>query len=321
MDYRNYLGDNSSQMKSSTFNQVFRTPFRVAVLATSMSLLLSGAFTLIFFGSNLRDFLLAMLMILIIAWAVSYLSARGIIALRLTIEDHKVKLALEHKRADILAKFIRDAAHEFKTPLALMETSVYLSRRSLDLQKKEKYGQQTSEQIQILNRLLDSILVLTRLDSIDKADYKRDLILAKELVADIKPTYESERVTLHPTDMDSLPYIQANILDIHLAIKQIVGNGLRFSPAPSPVTVTLTKSGEWLLLQIADGGEGMSAETLQHIFDRFYRIDESHTTRGLGLGLAIAKRVVELHEGRIEVQSEIGKGTTVRIYLRSLDPA
>ena len=70
-----------------------------------------------------------------------------------------------------------------------------------------------------------------------------------------------------------------------------------------------------MVFEIKDQGQGMSQKTIQRIFDRFYRLDESHTTRGLGLGLALAKRVFELHDGHIEVQSEPGKGTTVKASL------
>ncbi len=302
-------------MKSSILSHIFKTPFSVAVFSILVSSVLSETFSAIFFGFHVQDFFLVLFMTVVIAGLVSYSAARGIIGLRLTVEVQKVKIALERERANILAKFIRDAAHEFKTPLSLMESSLYLLGRNTDPERKQHYSQQASEQIQILNNLLDCILVLTRLDSIDNADYPRAVISSQELLTHLHAVIASERIKLFVPNPTVLSFIKVNERDIQFVLKQLLGNALRFSPNTSDVKVSLNTSGSWLLLQITDQGEGMSAETLKHIFDRFYRADESHTTRGMGLGLSIVKRVTELHDGRIEVQSELAKGTTVQVYL------
>jgi signal transduction histidine kinase len=258
---------------------------------------------------------MTLLITLVIAAPMSYLTIKLVITLRETIEGQKVKLALEHERAEILSKFMRDAAHEFKTPLTLLSSDLYLLDRNPDQAKKQHYTQDMYHQIETLNTLLETILILTRLDGTDKLDYLRETTNAAELLSDIRSLNNTGRVKLYVENSDSLPSVQINLEDLHVALNQLVGNALRFSPDGSEVSIHIVPSGQRLILEVRDQGQGMSQETIQHIFDRFYREDESHTTRGLGLGLAIAKRVLELHDGHIEIQSELGKGTTVKAYL------
>ncbi len=299
--------------QSSSLNRLFKTPLRTSILATTVSLILASVINLLFLSPQALP--MTLFITLIIAAPMSYITIKLVITLRLTIESQKVKLALEHERAEILSKFMRDAAHEFKTPLTLMSTDLYLSEKTTDPQKKIQYTQDMYHQIETLNTLLETILILTRLDSTDKLDYLRVQVNAVELISEIQSFNNNKRVKLLVENPDSLPTVQLNLSDLHLALTQIVGNALRFSPDAGVVTVQITASGQWLVFEIKDQGQGMSPETIQRIFDRFYRIDASHTTRGLGLGLALAKRVFELHDGHIEVQSELGKGTMVKAYL------
>jgi len=251
----------------------------------------------------------------VIAAPMSYITINGVVNMRTTIEKQRFKIAIEHERAEILSKFMRDAAHEFKTPLTLMSTNLYLAERTTDPEKKRGYSERTHEQIQTLNTLLETILILTRLDSTDKSTYPRELIKSTELLSDIRSFNSGGRLKIVAENPDSLPTVKVNLSDLHLALKQIVDNALRFSPETSEVTLKITVSDKQLIFEINDQGSGMSDETMQRIFDRFYRFDESHTTRGLGLGLSIAKRVIELHDGHIEIQSAQGIGTSFRAYI------
>ncbi len=304
--------------KSLTLNRLVKTPLRTSLVATLVSLVLASIINFLFLSpQNLPT---TLFITFIIAAPMSYLTTKLVTRLRVTLEGQKVKLALEHERANILSKFMRDAAHEFKTPLTLMSTDLYLLEKTPDQTKKQHYRQDMYHQIETLNTLLETILILTRLDGTDKLDYLRTSVEAGDILSDIQSFNSSGRIKLLVENADRLPLLQINLSDLHLAFNQILSNALRFSPDISPVTVQITASGQWLILEIMDQGQGMSAETIKHIFDRFYRVDESHTTRGLGLGLALAKRVLELHDGHIEVQSELGKGTTVKAYLPITNP-
>ncbi len=299
--------------RSSVLNRLFKTPLRTSALATIVSLIFASIINFLFLSPQALP--MTLFITLVIAAPMSYLTIKLVITLRETIESQKIKLALEHERAEILAKFMRDAAHEFKTPLTLMSTDLYLLEKTPDQTKKQKYSQDMQHQIETLNTLLETILILTRLDGTDKSDYLSVSVKAVELLSDIRSFNSNGRIKLLIENADTLPNVQVNLPDLHLALKQILGNALRFSPDTSAVTVQIEVSGQWLVFEIKDQGRGMNPETIQRIFDRFYRGDESHTTRGLGLGLAIAKRVFELHDGHIEIQSELDKGTTVKASL------
>ena len=304
--------------KSSTLNRLIKTPLQASILATLVSLVLAGIINFLFLTP--QSLPITLFITLLIATPMSYITIKLVVVLRVTIEGQKVKLALEHERANILAQFMRDAAHEFKTPLTLMSSDLYLLEKNPDQAKKQHYTQDMYHQIKTLNTLLETILILTRLDGTDKLDYLRTSVKAVEILSDIQSFNSSGRIKLLVEKADKLPLIQINLSDLHLALNQILSNALRFSPDTSPVTIQIIPSGQWLILEIKDQGQGMSEETIKRIFDRFYRVDESHTTRGLGLGLAIAKRVLELHDGHIEVQSELGKRTTVKAYLPIASP-
>ncbi|MCA0457645.1 MAG: HAMP domain-containing histidine kinase [Chloroflexi bacterium] len=299
--------------KSRFLNQLLQSPLHLSALATLISLGLATFINVLFLSPG--ALLMTLLITLTIAAPMSYLTIKFVIDMRTTIEKQKIRLALEEKRADILAKFMQDAAHEFKTPLTLMSTNLYLGERAAEPEKKQTYHQQVNEQIQILNNLLDTILILTRLDSIDRACYERKTTKTKELVSTIRSLIHSDRIQIDSRSLNGDAEVSVNLDDLHLAIKQMVDNALRYSPETHPVTIQFVNSASWLDINIQDGGSGMSLEHMQHIFDRFYRADESHTTRGLGLGLAIAKRVMELHDGHIEVESEIDNGSLFTVSL------
>ncbi len=299
--------------KSVLLNRLFKTPFTTSAVATLVSLVFAAIINFVFLSPHNLPMTLAVTFV--ISAPMSYITIKIVITMRSTIEYQKVKLALERERAEILSKFIRDAAHEFKTPLTLMTNNLYLAEKTTDPEKKQSYTETTNNQIQILNKLLDNILILTRLDSTSPGSYPLQALTASELLVDIQSFTNNQRIKVLQDDAINHMQLKVNRSDLHLAIEHMLGNGLRYSPETSNVTIQLIPSGQWLVLQITDHGQGMTGETLQHIFDRFYRMDESHTSRGLGLGLAITKRVFELHNGRIDVISEVGKGTTFKAYL------
>jgi len=95
----------------------------------------------------------------------------------------------------------------------------------------------------------------------------------------------------------------------------ILGNAVKFSPDGGKIKIELGISGEEAIVAITDMGNGMDDEVKRHIFDKFYQGDKSRATEGNGLGLALVKRILELENGRIEVESEPGKGTCFKVYL------
>ncbi len=286
------------------------TPLKVSILSSAVCMLLSALIGLVFYRDAILE---AMLTSLVIAAPISYITLRVVVRFRQRIEEQNIRLALEQERANILTSFIRDAAHEFKTPLSIMQNSLYLLEK--DPARTSDQAQRIRDQIKTLDRLLDAILVMTRLDNHRPDDYPRRSVSIRELVAAIRAADPASQFTVLPVNLDGLPATCINLDDVDLALRQILDNARRFSPVDCHIVIQFSHSDPFLLIQISDPGKGMGTETVQHIFERFYREDNSHSTRGLGLGLAIASRALELNRGQIEVQSQPGSGTTVQIYL------
>jgi signal transduction histidine kinase len=286
------------------------TPLKVSILSSAVCMLLSALIGLVFYRDAILE---AMLTSLVIAAPISYITLRVVVRFRQRIEEQNIRLALEQERANILTSFIRDAAHEFKTPLSIMQNSLYLLEK--DPARTSDQAQRIRDQIKTLDRLLDAILVMTRLDNHRPDDYPRRSVSIRELVAAIRAADPASQFTVLPVNLDGLPATCINLDDVDLALRQILDNARRFSPVDSRIVIQFSRSDPFLLIQISDAGKGMGTEAVQHIFERFYREDNSHSTRGLGLGLAIASRALELNRGQIEVQSQPGSGTTVQIYL------
>lgn len=305
--------------RHSVLNAIFKTPLRVTLMSILSSVGLLLIITILFIpGGELAP--PPLIITVVVSGVVSYIGTSVVFNLRKTIETQRIKLALEQERARILARFVRDAAHEFKTPLTIIETSLYLTEKTSDEQKKRDHFQRMHQQIERINTLTDSILLLTRLDSVDKASYLSKTVKTADLFANPKSLNLDNRVQVVLEDVDNLPEVRVNIGDFTLALKQIVENALRFSPAQTPVKLRVESASGWLKISVSDEGAGMTPQTIEHIFDRFYRTDENHTTPGLGLGLPIAKQVIDLHDGKIEVESEPGRSTTVTVSLPTSRP-
>jgi signal transduction histidine kinase len=99
------------------------------------------------------------------------------------------------------------------------------------------------------------------------------------------------------------------------AIVNLLTNALRYSPADSPVSVAIVKHGGMVRISVEDQGVGMTREDRARAFDRFWRADDSRSSEGRGLGLAIVKEIVGLHGGRVDLESELGVGTTASVEL------
>ncbi len=119
------------------------------------------------------------------------------------------------------------------------------------------------------------------------------------------------------TAADNLPQIQADARRIDQVLTNLLSNALRHTPAGGRIVVAIRSDTEELTFTVADNGEGIPAEHLPYIFDRFYRVADSRSRRegGAGLGLAIVKQMVEAHGGRVSVQSTPGQGTTFTVSL------
>lgn len=218
-------------------------------------------------------------------------------------------------------RFVADASHELGTPLTAIKTSIEVALRDKKMSIKEakKVLKENLEEVDSLHSLSKNLLSLAQpqkgtnnfvFEQIDiaeviKSAYKKIAPLAKKKDINIKLKTASH---ILEADRRSLKEMVTIFLD----------NTVKYTPQGGKVTVTTKSDSKNVLIKIKDTGIGIAKGDLPHIFDRFYRVDQSRSkakVAGFGLGLSLAKRIIEVHKGKVEVSSVVGKGTTFSIKL------
>jgi len=213
--------------------------------------------------------------------------------------------------------FVNNISHEFKTPISSIRGFARrLKKYSLTDEQKNEYLDIIISESERLTRLSDNILLLSRLEStekiIDKTEYSLDEQIRRTVLL-LEPQLQKKQIEVD-IDLEEI-YICADdeILN-HLWIN-LLNNAIKFSPDGGTITIKLGVSGDSAVAVISDNGPGMSDEVKKRIFDKFYQGDQSRSTEGNGLGLPLVKRILELENGKIEVESEVGKGTGFKVSL------
>jgi two-component system OmpR family sensor kinase len=222
-----------------------------------------------------------------------------------------------------IQQFTADAAHELRTPLAATQATVETARSMphLDEQEVQDILETIWRQNRRLIQLVADLLFLARLER-QPMPMRCQLCCLNDIVNDLVEEFEdlagAADVTL--TALIRVPSALSVVGDeeqLYRLVSNLIINAIQYTPAGGEVTVILDGSDHQAIIQVQDTGIGIAAFEQTQIFDRFYRVnsDRSRNTGGSGLGLAIAKAIVQAHQGSIQVQSELGKGSTFIIRL------
>lgn len=212
-------------------------------------------------------------------------------------------------------RFLADVSHELRTPLTTIRGNVDLMRRIGEADPE--ILDVVQEELERMTRLVGDLMLLARADT-GGLPIQRQSVELDTLFLDV---YRQVRSIDHDVQITVEEVDQVGVLGDSDRLKQLilnlVDNAIKYTPPGGKVMMSLSKEDGRSELVVKDTGIGIPAEDLPHIFDRFYRVDKARTRvqGGSGLGLSIAKWIVEAHNGRIEVESEVGKGTTFRVYL------
>lgn len=234
-------------------------------------------------------------------------------------EQHQLQLALEKERSETFRSLVGNIAHDIRTPLAIINTSLHIMGKHDDPAKKQEKLDSVYTQIRILENFTEDLVTMARLDSVPQLQLA--LVDVNKLVQDIEKNYrglaEEKQMSLLVELDDRLAPILADHADLERALVNLVGNAINYTPADNSVTVCTRQQDREVVIEVIDTGIGISDADLTHIFDRFYRSAEAQTMskKGSGLGLSIVKRIIEMHKGRVEVESVPGKGSTFRVRL------
>jgi two-component system, OmpR family, sensor kinase len=235
--------------------------------------------------------------------------------------------AERHAAEQRLRRFVADASHELQTPLTSVRGYAELFRRGMaqrpeDLE--EAMGRIESEAVR-MSALVDDMLLLARLDE-DRALEREPVdlaVLAAEGVRDAKAVEPSRPITL---ETEGATVVRGDEARLRQVVANLLGNVRRHTPPGAAAHVRVARVGDEAVLEVADAGQGMSAEQTARVFERFFRADPSRarTSGGTGLGLSIVAAIASAHGGRAEVESEPGRGSTFRLVLpllQALEPA
>jgi heavy metal sensor kinase len=227
----------------------------------------------------------------------------------------RIEAAFQRQR-----QFTADAAHELRTPLSIMQTGldVVLSQsRSAD--EYHSTLENIHEEVLRLSQLTTHLLMLARVDAhtLTIEPHPIDLSLLLNTVTEqISIAAEQKQITLH-CDIPAHMIIHADEDRLIQLTLNLLENAVKYTPIGGSITVKLSQSNHQVCFSIADTGMGIAPQHLTHIFDRFYRIDRARNRQqgGVGLGLAIAQQIVQLHHGSIHVVSQVGSGSEFTVTL------
>ncbi|MBX3001262.1 MAG: PAS domain S-box protein [Caldilineaceae bacterium] len=228
------------------------------------------------------------------------------------------ELALEKERTALLTNFVQEASHEFRTPLSIMQANLYLLKKiTIDSERNRKI-EQIEQQIVGISRLVEMLTESTRLQN-ELASPMQTLdlnALIDEVIANFQSRLTANALTLYQ-DLSIEPLtVSGSANRLYAVLRELMENAVRFTPAGGSIYLhSSICQGQTAVIEIRDTGAGIPAEALPHIFKRFYRQDTAHTTPGLGLGLSIVQSIVEGHGGRIEAESQVGKGSLFRVQM------
>jgi signal transduction histidine kinase len=238
-------------------------------------------------------------------------------SLATTIEELSSELTYMKKERN---EFLASVAHELLTPLTYMKGYAKVAKRdSLTKEEREEYLQIIEDETDSVTDLVQDLFMLVQLEQHQFVIKKQKMLLRsflEHMVEKTKTTLTNKQIEIHVYCKNDVE-VCIDERRMEQVLLNLLHNAYQHSPENTSITIRVLTSANTFTISIQDEGEGIPKEDIPHIFDRFYRVDKSRTraTGGKGIGLAVAKEIVELHNGSIEVKSELGVGTEFIIEL------
>ena len=223
----------------------------------------------------------------------------------------------------IKSQFVSMVAHELRAPMAAIKgwLEVVLSGEAgSDEEQNKKWLQRAMDRSDSLLELVNDLLVINRMET-DKLTRKMEPVKINDVIVKIvdflKPDAEKHKVSIQIQLPDEFPSVQADVRDMEKLFTNLISNAIKYNRENGSVVIDGEIDGGFIRYRIKDTGIGISSEHLPKVFDDFYRADDERTKKisGTGLGLTIAKKIVNSHFGRIEVESEPEKGSLFSVLL------
>ena len=233
-------------------------------------------------------------------------------------EEFNIMVQELRKNEVLKNDFVSNVSHEYKTPLSVIEGySTLLQDPSVSEEEKQKYVLIIKDATKKMSTLVNNVLKISKLDarkiSTNVEEYRLD-----EQIRECILFYEEEwtrkniefDINMDETIVKSDKNLLVNVWD------NLIGNAIKYTNNDSKISISLVEEEKFIKTTISDQGIGISNEDLPYIFDKFYQSDKSRKSEGNGLGLTLVKKIIDLVDGKIEVESELEKGTTFKVYIK-----
>ncbi|MGN0345737.1 MAG: ATP-binding protein [Lachnospiraceae bacterium] len=214
--------------------------------------------------------------------------------------------------------FVSNVSHEMKTPIAIIKNyAELLKTEHVTEEQRKEYAKSIEGAAMRLSNLISNILKLNKLENqritpeVEAYDVSRQLC---ECILHFEKAWDEKEIELE-TEIEDVVMVKADESLLELVWNNLLSNAIKFTEPGGTVTVRQTCEEGYIKISVSDTGCGMDSDVMNHIFDKFYQGDTSHSKEGNGLGLALVKRVLELLDGDIQVSSEEGKGSTFLVTL------
>lgn len=250
---------------------------------------------------------------------VGWAERRTIRELRELIRDFN-EMVEELQNTEMFRKdFINNFSHEFKTPLvSIRGFARQLYEGGLTPEQQKEFSKIILDETEYLSVLSQNTLLMTNIENRDIVSDRTEFSLDEQLrscMLRLEPQWSEKNIEIDMEELEDVRFFWNEQLLAHVW-NNLFDNAVKFTPENGSIRVSCGREGDTVRVKVKDSGCGIPAESLPHIFDRFYQADCSHATKGNGLGLSLVKKIAELCGGGISVASEVGKGTEFTVELR-----
>ncbi|MBD5546259.1 MAG: HAMP domain-containing histidine kinase [Lachnospiraceae bacterium] len=218
--------------------------------------------------------------------------------------------------------FVSNVSHEMKTPIAVIKNCAEILQMSeVTDEARVEYAKSIENAAARLSNLISDILKLNKLENQRIMPEVEDYNVCRQLCESIlhfEDAWDEKGIELE-TEIEDAAMVSADANLMELVWNNLISNAIKFTGKGGSVTVRQTSDENHVIVTVSDTGCGIAKESINHIFDKFYQGDTSHSKEGNGLGLALVKRVLELMDGDIQIVSEEGKGSTFTVTLPAAD--
>lgn len=220
---------------------------------------------------------------------------------------------IEHAH-DSQSRFTSEASHQLRTPLAIMQSELEVALRDPKLTKTEmrEILESNLEEVDRLTRLTHTLLKMSKMEH---SDLKIGVVNLSTVTRETIQTYDPNQKLIKLKDLPQDLYVSGNLESVRELLAILVDNAIKYSKPGSKIQIELKRNSRLGSFVITNTGVAIPQGKLPHIFDRFYRGDESNNAKGYGLGLALAKEIVSFHNGELQVSSNSKDTTTFQVRL------